>query len=204
MAVIIGAATRGLLDVLVSKGGSNPSKYYTDNKKWLESLTQEEIDAIKIYTGNDYKVINQYLRGQIDQLPTYLNQDIIDNINKALNKIQIANSCTVYRGTGIYDDIEKYFTYDINKNLASVDGLIGQTIHEQAFLSTSVDPNASFNYLKVHWTIEVPAGSHGALIDALSYLPEESEMLFSAGQKLIIKEASIVGDTIIIISELAR
>lgn len=37
---------------------------------WLESLTQKEIDAIKIYTGNDYKVINQYLRGQIDQLPT--------------------------------------------------------------------------------------------------------------------------------------
>lgn len=149
-------------------------------------------------------MLNQYLRGQIDQLPSHLNQDVIDNINKALNKMQTVTPCTVYRGTGIYDDIEKYFTYDMNKNLTSVDGLIGQTIREQAFLSTSIDPQASFNYLNVHWTIEVPAGSHGALIDTLSYLPDESEMLFSAGQNLIIKDATVTDGIINIVAELTK
>ncbi len=185
--------------------GKNTVNYavYEDADKWLSLLTEDEKEAIRIYTGNDYKSINQYLRGQTEQLPSHLNQGIIENIDSALGKVETKYPCTVYRGTNIYDDIEKYFEYSDN-TLKSVDGLIGATIYEKGFLSTSIDMDASFEYLEIHWTIEVPPGSNGALISQISKIPEEMEMLFSTGQNLLIKDAAINGNNIEILAEIVN
>lgn len=64
---------------------------------------------------------------------------IIEDIDSALGKIETKHPCTVYRGTNIYDDIEKYFEYT-GDTLKSVDGLIGATIYEKGFLSISKIP----------------------------------------------------------------
>ena len=136
-------------------------------------------------------MLTRYLRGQIEQLPPHLNQDIIDNIDNALKRMETAVPYDVYRGTSIYEDIEKFIIYDNEGTIINVDGIIGQTISEKGFLSTSLDMDASFKNMAVNWTIEVPAGSNGALISSISVHPEEAEMLFSTGQNLFIKYAEI-------------
>lgn len=64
------------------------------------NLTPSEIEALRVYSSNDYRYINNYLRGISDDLG--LVSDVtINQIRSALNKMETPDDLTLYRGTDV-------------------------------------------------------------------------------------------------------
>lgn len=164
--------------------GKFGDKFYGE---WLKSLSAEEKEAIRIYTGNDYTKINNYLRGIAGDLDG-VDPKVVENLNSALSKAKVPYNMTVYRGTDLFpfEDL-----YELNWNGGiDCDTLIGKTVSDKAFMSTAILENSSFNK-EVLWTINIPAGSNAAYIASLSKYPAEAELLFNSGQSMVIKEAAV-------------
>ena len=60
----------------------------TYNGEWLKSLSAEEKQAIRIYTGNDYTKINRYLRGTAETLDG-VDPKVLESLNSALGKAKV-------------------------------------------------------------------------------------------------------------------
>lgn len=161
------------------------SKYYDD---WIKSLTPSEQDAIKQYTGDDYKKINDYLRGISDSLDG-IDLDTIYNIKNGLDKARVPHNLQVYRGTDLRPlesliEINKYG--DIN-----AESLIGKTFRDNGFVSTAIVKESSFDHMEVSWEINVPAGTNAAYLGKISHFPNEAELLLNFGQEMVIKSAHV-------------
>lgn len=145
--------------------------------KWEKSLSEEEIMAIKNYSGDDYRVINNYLRGitgSIDDMRGLT----ITHLKNALGKASVPHQVKVYRGTDIVPidhmiKLNKYGEVD-------VDSMIGKTFTDNGFTSTSVLKESSFNN-DITWIIDVPEGTNAAYIGQISHFPNETELLLDAG-----------------------
>ncbi|PEO92656.1 ADP-ribosyltransferase [Bacillus pseudomycoides] len=79
---------------------------------WIESLTESERSAIRQYTGDDYRKINNYLRGIADALDG-VESSVIDNIKSGLNKASVPYDIQVYRGTDLksFENLMSRFFY---------------------------------------------------------------------------------------------
>ncbi|MCY8929882.1 T7SS effector LXG polymorphic toxin [Bacillus subtilis] len=161
------------------------SKYYDD---WIKSLTPSEQEAIKQYTGDDYKKINDYLRGISDSLDG-IDLDTIYNIKNGLDKARVPHNLQVYRGTDLRPlesliEINKYG--DIN-----AESLIGKIFRDNGFVSTAIVKESSFDHMEVSWEINVPAGTNAAYLGKISHFPNEAELLLNFGQEMVIKSAHV-------------
>ncbi|WP_202821937.1 ADP-ribosyltransferase, partial [Streptococcus suis] len=81
------------------------STYSTDElidyyDKVHNNLTPSEIEALRIYSSNDYTYINNYMRGFREDLGP-VSRETIDGIYSALNKMEIPQDMTLYRGTDV-------------------------------------------------------------------------------------------------------
>ncbi|MYL42507.1 ADP-ribosyltransferase [Virgibacillus massiliensis] len=162
--------------------------YYND---WITSLSESEKEAIKRYTGNDYRKINNYLRGVSDSLEG-LDIQVIDNITSGLDKAYVPRNLKVYRGTDLKPFIDLYKLNDEGEVI--VDSLIGKTIKDDGFTSTAMVRESSFGHMNVSWEINVPEGSNAAYIGGISHYPNEAELLLNAGQEMVIKQATVNSD----------
>ncbi|MFT4402378.1 T7SS effector LXG polymorphic toxin [Bacillus sp. SW14] len=161
------------------------SKHYDD---WINSLTPREQHAIKQYTGDDYKKINDYLRGISDSLDG-IDLDTIYNIKNGLDKARVPHNLQVYRGTDLRPlesliEVDKYG--DIN-----AESLIGKTFRDNGFVSTAIVKESSFEHMKVSWEINIPAGANAAYLGKISHFPNEAELLLNFGQEMVIKSAHV-------------
>ncbi|WP_077850647.1 ADP-ribosyltransferase [Clostridium felsineum] len=164
------------------------SQYY-DN--WLKSLNDSERNAIRQYTGNDYKKINNYLRGVNDSLDG-VDPQVIEDIKSGLKKASVPHDMKVYRGTDLNPlrnliDVGKDGSLDFSS-------LVGKTFKDDGFMSTALVKESSFDYMNVSWEINVPKGTEAAYVSKISYFPDEAELLLNAGQEMIIKEATVGSD----------
>ncbi|WP_139354998.1 ADP-ribosyltransferase, partial [Clostridium acetobutylicum] len=164
------------------------SQYY-DN--WLKSLNDSERNAIRQYTGNDYKKINNYLRGVNDSLDG-IDPKIIEDIKSGLKKASVPHDMKVYRGTDLNPlrnliDVGKDGSLDFSS-------LVGKTFKDDGFMSTALVKESSFDYMNVSWEINVPKGTEAAYVSKISYFPDEAELLLNHGQEMIIKEATVGSD----------
>ncbi|MDM5311122.1 ADP-ribosyltransferase [Peribacillus frigoritolerans] len=155
--------------------------------KWLDSLTEREKAAIKQYTGNDYQYINKYLRG-IDNSLYGIDKQVINDIKSGLNKAAVPHDMQVFRGTDL-TPLESILKIDDHGNI-DLGSLIGKTFKDEAFVSTAIVKESSFDYKQVSWTINVPKGANAAYVGKISEFPDEAELLLNAGQELLIKEAN--------------
>lgn len=161
-----------------------------DSKEWINSLSPEEIRAIKKYTKNSgdpkddkfYARLNSMLRGDIPEDDTL--KYYSDAISGAISKFELKYDIICYRS--------------VKHN--PVEGMkIGDIYEPKQFVSTAV---VSSRTLKGDYNIVIIAkkGSNGAYIELLSKYPNQREFLFDKNLKyriLKIRNNKIVLEVII-------
>jgi hypothetical protein len=154
------------------------SKAYKD---WLNSLNDQEKESIRLYTGpGHYENMNAVLRG-IETKYLDNNAEIVEQLTATLNKVNVPESVTLYRGTS------QAMLGDL-KSLSSED-LVGKIIGDDGFMSASLIPDVAQGTFKGDLTliINTPAGTQGAYVASLSPYPEV-ELLLNRGQQMVITE----------------
>lgn len=149
----------------------------------VSQLSKGQVDALTKYTGSDYSNINDSLRGLDTASPE--NAKTIETMKTVLDNSSLLEDMTLYRGTTTkaLGDLQ---------NLAPEE-LIGKSFVEQGFMSTSTSSTVSNAFSgNMHITIEAAKGAHALDISSISYFASESEVLFSAGQEMLITSAEMI------------
>lgn len=148
---------------------------------WIESLSPAERKALRFYKGDGYREINQVLRYGGESDPDIL--QAIEDLDVALSRFQLPEPVIAYRGLGS----QALFT--------QAEDLIGDTIEEPAYLSTSLLRSVAEGYLSARseWRvleeILVPGGvAVGAYVGAPDLVEpmEEHEFLLPRGTELAV------------------
>lgn len=159
-------------------------------KRWNDSLSGEETDAIMNYAGSDYSGINGLLRGEMtERMVENWNatgktdvRDMIQRVESGIDKFELKEPITVYR------TCEK----DVFESLSQK---VGITFRDNAFTSTTV-LNESVASGNVRMEINVPAGKGvGAYIGSTYGQPDEHEFLLQRGTEFTVRGVSKVGDS---------
>lgn len=159
-------------------------------KKWNDSLSGEETDAIMNYAGSDYSGINGLLRGEMtERMVENWNatgktdvRDMIQRVESGIDKFELKEPITVYR------TCEK----DVFESLSQK---VGSTFRDNAFTSTTV-LNESVASGNVRMEINVPAGKGiGAYIGSTYGQPDEHEFLLQRGTEFTVRGVSKAGDS---------
>ena len=159
-------------------------------KRWNDSLSGEETDAIMNYAGSDYSGINGLLRGEMtermvenwDATGKTDVRDMIQHVESGIDKFELKEPITVYR------TCEK----DVFESLSRK---VGSTFRDNAFTSTTV-LNESVASGNVRMEINVPAGKGvGAYIGSTYGQPDEHEFLLQRGTEFTVRGVSKVGDS---------
>lgn len=157
-------------------------------KRWNDSLSGEETDAIMNYAGSDYSGINGLLRGEMtERMVENWNatgktdvRDMIQRVESGIDKFELKEPITVYR------TCEK----DVFESLSQK---VGSTFRDNAFTSTTV-LNESVASGNVRMEINVPAGKGvGAYIGSTYGQPDEHEFLLQRGTEFTVRGVSKVG-----------
>jgi len=149
-------------------------------QKLSQFLTVEEEAVIKYYTTNaGYKKFNQALRGEIDMTSEFAYQEKL--LTQALEKLpNFANQDELWRGIKNVDlqEIKRIYKKDA-------------VITETSFLSTAynIDDFVRSSRERDFTIIFKIKGKNGKLIESVSALPEEAEVLFKRGAKFRVKNA---------------
>ena len=149
---------------------------------WLNSLSEEEKNAISAYTEEEYYTnINAVLRGIQDEYE-WMNGEFVKLITNALNKTEIPEDIVLYRGCS--QKMLRGIDY------SSAEELVGRIVPEKSFMSTSLDYKVSKYGFKnnLFLIIDTPKGTKGAYIGKLSEFDDEMEVLLNKDQKVLIKE----------------
>lgn len=158
-----------------------------------ERLSPSERQSMTLYSGEAYKIINTSLReGNLS--PEV--QNIVTNLQSALNQMEVPQDMILYRGTG-----EGAFKHMLQVDPISGDynweALKGKVYSDKAFLSTSVEESVANSYAEsstgrynVLWEINVPKGTSGGMLNNLSQYETEKELLLDKNQKLLITEVN--------------
>ena len=155
-----------------------------DSKEWINSLSTEEVRAIKKYTKNSgdpkddkfYARLNSMLRGDIPEDDTL--KYYSDVISGAISKFELKHDIICYRSV----------------NYNPVEGMkVGDIYDPKQFVSSAVTKSGAIsgNYNLI---IFAKKGSKGAYIELLSKYPNQREFLFDKNLKYSILD--IDGTTI--------
>jgi hypothetical protein len=136
-------------------------------------LSAEQKKSLTSYTGSMYHTYNTYLRKGGSLSPAY-KQDII-NIQSAMMPLQ--QHTLLKRGTG-WDALPAQF-----HGFENAKGLIGKTIEEPGFTSTTVAGESGNFGGALQLEIEAPIGTPAYFVKHLSHFKNENEMLLAAGTK---------------------
>lgn len=150
---------------------------------WLATLTGTQKSAVVSYTGSAYEAMNDYLRTKgIYGAPDRTKQ-LIKQCRAALKKASIPEEVIVRRGSGY--NMLKELGIDISE--ANKDKLIGGTVQDFGFLSTSPDPSGGFSS-SIEYIIKIPKGSQAMYVAPISQLPSERELLVNCGGKFMVDD----------------
>lgn len=157
----------------------------------VNDLSKDEKAAVTIYTGDDYKNINDSLRGKDTATPQ--NAQVIDTLTNALQESELSENMTLYRGTSIMALGSELM------NL-SPEELVGESFTERGFTSTSTDDymaryfatNYNYNSRPMIMTIDARVGDHALNVTPISQHPSEQEILFNRDTSFTITSATVV------------
>lgn len=164
-------------DYVASHSSAANKPTYTD----VDQLSNNQINSISDYSSNEYyDNINRSLRGQ--EVASPKSAEITKTMRDTLGNSSLPDDMTLYRGTGRSE-------LGTLQNL-SPDEMLGKSFPQPGFMSTSRDPGVAKGFMHdLHITIKAPAGSHGLDISSIARIPAEQEVLFDAGQQLLITAA---------------
>ena len=149
-------------------------------KKLLVNYTEN----YSIDDNYNFEVLNNLLRGK--EVGDFVDVDKANNqinvISETLEKAQLPSDMTLYRGCskktlGEYKDLP-------------AEELIGKTISEPGFLSTSIDKEVTQNFIKdLFITVNAKKGAHAIALKDISNYVNENEILFNKNTQMTITDA---------------
>ena len=159
------------------------ASHYDD---FRDSLSNEEIEAIKTYKGTAYDKINSHLRYGTDIKERY--EKTIQKLNAAFEKVPpIQESVITYRGVP-----NRYFFEESINHVPWTDS-VGLTVTlDMGFMSTSLAPNVADTFGNgLKYKIFLPEGAKSAMyLDNIqSAFNNEMEVLIKPGTKFEILQA---------------
>lgn len=135
---------------------------------WINSLTEDEKEALHANTGPDNRGIQKMLRGEIqgnDEIKKWA-----ANVESALEKATLSSDLQVKRGSNIYAliglmDLPEEMTYEdvVDAVKTTPAQFIGKVISDDAFLSTSLLSGRSFKGV-ARYSINLKKGTHAAYV----------------------------------------
>lgn len=183
------AADRGIPIEDFHKTVARFEKLYPE--KIFDRLSQTERDALVDYTGGGFRIMNWPLRdgkGLTDR-----GRNLIEECTKALNKFHTDEPILTVRGlgdsSGALADFLGASSADQLADPGFVEKLIGRTVQDNAFLSTSAHESGGFGGILLHTVI--PKGTMGAYVDSISECPGEMEFLLQRGSVMKIIDYAI-------------
>lgn len=157
----------------------------------VNDLSKDEKAAVTIYTGDDYKNINDSLRGKDTATPQ--NEQVINTLTNALQESELSENMTLYRGTSITA---------LGSELMNLppEELVGESFTERGFTSTSTDDymaryfatNFNYNSRPMIMTIDARVGDHALNVTPISQHPSEQEIMFNRDTSFTITSATVV------------
>lgn len=156
------------------------------DKQAVWSPTQR--GALSYYTSNNYTMMNGILRGTQPGAASY-----IAKIRQAQAGMRPSTrAMTLYRGTGV-----SQFGLPYGAGFDDLKALVGKTMEDKGFMSTSVGSRAAFSG-RVILQIEAPTGTPMAFVKSISHYKSENEMLLAAGTRYRVEEVTQSGGTFIV------
>ena len=153
---------------------------------WGQSLSADELSAVRSYTGSTYDNVNGALRGMNEFY--YGNLELARTLHGSLQRCSLPAACTLYRGTA-ETALADY------QNLPD-SALEGKIISDKAFMSTSFDVNTALHFEKdMLIVINAPKGAKGVYVGSVGqYGHHEKEVLFDINQKMRINKVGRDGN----------
>lgn len=169
------------------------------NNKYLESLSVNEQNAIRQYTGQSYHTINADLRAGRTSEQYY--RDIIADIDKAFREAPPLKTDTIVTRRVRPDAFDSIFgegTSQLMKDAGMISSrdydpaafdqlkkrIIGSTITDKGFVSTTND-DTLFGTM----AFALPKGyNNGLYIQELSHFRAEEEFLINRGQTFVVRD----------------
>lgn len=159
--------------------------------QWEKSLTQEEDEAIRDYTGGGYSDLNKYLRrvGDWQDIDAEKEEFLVKGLDSAISRYELKDNIRVQRGV-MNDVIDRLAEEnDIQESLSE---LVGKKYREAGYSSTTVlRDNGVATAKPTILDIEIPSGiGRGAYVNQLAgqYQDTEYEFLIKRGATFTIKE----------------
>lgn len=184
------------------KSGYNKAEWYdslrTNNlhkmrewcSEWTKKITSEEQRGVRIYTGDSYKLMNAYLRGQ--KTADEVGERIINSIDmcaSALEKASTTRDMIVRRG----DDYNMLEELGVDFSKANLENIKGSPLTAKAFFSASPDPHGGFDK-SIEYIVKVPKGSQAMYVDSISLNEGEKELLINRGGRYILEDVEYCDD----------
>lgn len=149
--------------------GEEVNAYFYSNrgyKRWAESLSVSEQQAINHYTGDKYQAINNYLRktGDWRHVDGAKVEALVQEIDRAISRYELTDNITVQRG--LMEDFIDRLTLE-NEVMNGLGELVGKTFVEKAYSSaTAMRDNRVATVKPVILELQIPAGAgRGAYIN---------------------------------------
>lgn len=158
--------------------------------EWTKKITSEEQRGVRIYTGDSYKLMNAYLRGQ--KTADEVGERIINSIDmcaSALEKASTTRDMIVRRG----DDYNMLEELGVDFSKANLENIKGSLLTAKAFFSTSPDPHGGFDK-SIEYIVKVPKGSQAMYVDSISINKGEKELLINRGGRYILEDVEYYDD----------
>lgn len=158
--------------------------------EWTKKITEEEERGVRIYTGDSYKLMNAYLRGQ--KTADEVGERIINSIDmcaSALEKASTTRDMIVRRG----DDYNMLEELGVDFSKANLENIKGSPLTAKAFFSASPDPHGGFDK-SIEYIVKVPKGSQAMYVDSISLNEGEKELLINRGGRYILEDVEYYDD----------
>lgn len=139
----------------------------------MGTWTASSRGGLRTYTGGSYREMNDYLRGKSRHISSYL-KTAITNAKAGMKRT--TRNFLVHRGTSLEQ-------FGVN-SIEELYRMVGLTVTDEGFVSTSVGGRAAFSSNPVIMEIQVPRGAKGAYINDISHFKNiEYEFLLAPGTK---------------------
>lgn len=158
---------------------------------WDNELSEKERESVQAYTGQHYIRMNRDLRE--DNISTSSKKRYIMGATSALEKFEVADDITVWRGMGSKNTLAR--NLNVSKEQLSqmvTDGsIVGQKFVEKGFCSAGVTEGAGWSK-QVFMEIYVPKGTKGMYVDPISMHSGEHELILQRNTTFRIMKAERV------------
>lgn len=175
-------------NIILAQSDQHMKKY---TEQLLDTATDEELKALRYWSGPSYAKINLYERSGVNVGEVAKNAS--HKIEAVLSRLEIPEDLIVKRGTRtkeIFEKMPKGWQEDLSL-------LQGKSFVDKGYTAVSPFEDGGFSgkgegNAKLY--IRVPKGTHGAYIQSVAYNENEKELLLQKGYTYRIIKAEYVQD----------